>query len=423
MSSLDDNPDYQIIGRDLTSYKDLELELRNSINTATEALHVKSDFLSMMSHELRTPLNPIIALSELLLENAEITEENKTLLQLINKSGNSLLDLIDELLTYNLIDSEADGNSSELPFIDLKVFINDVYDLLLKSAEAKGVKFNKRVSSKLPSQIAINRQWLLQICNNLITNAIKFTEKGGSVTLKVGATEIEDDKYEMAISVTDTGIGIEEKNQKKIFDPFIQADNQITVLYGGAGLGLSICKRLIERMGGSIDVVSSLGEGSTFTIRLIVKYGETEPMFLEKDKDKKAGKDVCIPQLNILVIEDDLDNQIILKYLFKNKCKSLDIVDSSDAGLKRIKENDYDLILLDIQLPGASGFIFYEELKVYFENYLIDRVLPLTLALTAYAEAIIEKKCNEVGMEGYLTKPYTSQRLFSKIQDLLSVSS
>jgi len=421
------NQDLQKIQKDLEQ-KAKELEITSKY---------KSEFLANMSHELRTPLNSLLILSQDLASNKKknLDKEQVESAAIIHKSGEDLLDLINEILDLSKI--EAGRMSVHIE----NVRLSEIYDSITVNfkplADDKGLKLTSHLDKDLPETIRTDRQKSEQIIKNLVSNAVKFTEKGKvTVNFYRPAADVIlsrsklDPQNSIAISVTDTGIGVPGNKQLEIFEAFQQADGSTSRLYGGAGLGLSISRGLVKLLRGEIQLESTEGKGSTFTVYLPEELGEVEQEKFEK-KEKSAIRipKSAIPQIpddrddiqdserTILVIEDDLKFAgVLYKFCHERNFKCIHAGDG-ETGLELADTYKPDAIILDIRLPGIEGWGVLEALK----NNPKIRHIPVHMMSVEEESIDAFKK----GAIGYLTKPVTDKQLeqaFLRIEDLINRS-
>ncbi|WP_169570287.1 ATP-binding protein [Sneathiella limimaris] len=418
---------------DITELKEAESELRDKKNLlenqadelrnlakqhlnakikAEEATQAKSEFLAIISHELRTPMTGILGLTDLLLTTSPTKEQNDHLTQL-RQSANSLLALLNDILDFSKFEAgKLELDSHHFHFNNL---LHGLEELLEPLADSKGVDL-KCQPEGLPEDLILygdgNR--LRQVLLNLASNAVKFTDKG-SVTVKSQVTEETDDQVKLLITVTDTGIGIEQDKIDDLFQPFTQADTSTTRRFGGTGLGLSISKRLVDAMGGSIACESELGKGSVFTLELTLPKGdlatwqtENQPQSLLAERDADDRR-----KLRILLAEDvDVNRMIVSTVLKKWGHEVVEAVNGREAVSKAEGEDAYDLILMDMQMPemdGCDATIAIRGLEGANSNTPI-------IALTADIQAEKNERYNKAGMTAFLSKPVDWNQLEKTIE-------
>lgn len=377
---------------------------------AEQSKSVKELFLANMSHEIRTPLNAIIGFQQLLKET-QLTEDQKEYVTAIDFAGKNLLALINDILDLSKIES------GKLLFedveFDLKETILSVIDLLKQRALDKNLEIEFYFDDKIPRLIYGDSTRFCQILINLIGNALKFTDEG---KISISAHLSYQNKHELkcTFEVADTGIGIDEQHVVNIFDRFSQASSDTTRLYGGTGLGLTICRFLVEGFGGTISVQSKLGEGSTFVFD--AKF--------RKQQNKNSKKivqaiDESITDnkiIHILLAEDVAINQKLIKKIADNWGYSLDIAHNGEEALEKLKANNYDVILMDIQMPIMNGFVATIAIRQLEDE--VKKQIPI-IALTAHASNAEAEKCLNLGMNAYMAKPFDQQQLKQTILKLV----
>lgn len=365
-------------------------ELIKAVSEANKASKAKSQFLANMSHEIRTPLNGIIGLTELLIKeksNKERNDKEDTAEQLsiIQSSAKNLLLILNDILDYSKI--EAGALKLDIRPVNIISLFDDIAAVFRSSSIKNGVIFNYSKTTELPSYLKVDSLRLTQITNNLLSNAAKFTESG-SISLMVGYLE-----DNLVITVKDTGIGISEQQKLTLFSEFTQADVSTTRKYGGTGLGLTICKRLAEKMNGHILLDSEEMQGSIFKVII--------PAEIAQSNDEEDTQ-VQIANLNgqdVLLVEDNLVNQIVAtKMLSKFNCQVFTAANGEEA-LEKMSERVFSLIFMDCQMPVLDGFDCTKQIRK------LNIKQPYIIAITANAYSEDKQKCLDAGMNDFVAKP------------------
>ncbi|MES2592466.1 MAG: PAS domain S-box protein [Bacteroidota bacterium] len=382
--------------------KKMEEEIINAREKAEQAVLAKNSFLANMSHEIRTPMNAIIGFTDLL-EQSELDEDQKECVDSVKLAGINLLAIINDILDFSKIES---GNVTlESTQFNLKETLKNVYNLLNIKAKEKNLEYDFFLDGSLPEYVVGDSVRLNQILINLIGNAIKFTEEGG-VTISVKKTEEDELNYSIRFTVKDTGIGIPKEMEHTIFDRFAQVNAETTRKFGGTGLGLSIAKNLVELQGGEIQLKSELNKGSEFSFEIRYKKADTDAIHFSKTSFVPDAK---LKDIKVLLCEDNALNQNLAKKVFIKFGIDFVIAANGKIGLEKLKESNFDLILMDLQMPEMDGYqttiIIREELKLK---------IPI-IAMTAHSLVGEKEKCFEIGMNDYVGKPFTQEELYSKI--------
>lgn len=387
-----------------------EIQLREAIEEAENAVKFKQQFLSNMSHEIRTPLNSILGFTNVLLK-AKLNDEQNEYVQAIKTSGTALHQLINDILDLSKVD--AGRMTFEMqPFEIRQTLKSTLYSFDLKIKE-KNLELIKEYDSKIPSVVVGDSLRLNQIILNLMSNAIKFTDKG-KITVRTKLLNEDDENVMLEFSVTDTGIGIPDDKKELIFNVFEQAEIGTASSYGGTGLGLSIVKQLVEAQGGSIHLKSKLGEGSTFSF--ILSFGKTTAKSAEETEILKFDSE--IKNLRVLVAEDVALNQLLIKIILSEFGFEHDIVGNGIMAIEKLASASlsnhlYDIILMDLHMPEMNGF----EATEYIRKTMKSEI-PI-IALTADVTTADVSLCKEIGMDDYISKPIDENLLYRKMVELV----
>lgn len=389
---------------DITQQKMVELELVAAKEKAEEAMRAKAQFLSIMSHEIRTPLNAVIGLSYLLLQENPKPEQLENL-RTLKFSSETLLALINDILDFSKI--EAGKITFEQINFNLLETVNGIKHSLSLLAEEKGINLKFRRDEDLPEIIVGDPVRLSQILINLVSNAIKFTN-AGNVTIDALVTKETETSVDIEFSVTDTGIGIDEKNIQRIFESFTQESGDTTRKFGGTGLGLSITKRLLELQSSSIHVESEKGKGSRFYFTLTFKKAKAAQRNANKYQPEVQGF-ASLENVKILLAEDNKVNQFVVAKFLKKWNIEVDIADNGKIAVEKVQQNYYDLVLMDLQMPEMDGY----DATIAIRNLRGDN-LPI-IGLTATAADEITGSVLAAGMNDCVIKPFNPQELYNKI--------
>ncbi|MBN2703779.1 MAG: response regulator [Pontiellaceae bacterium] len=394
------------ISRDITEWKTMEKELRETQKKAETAALAKSEFLANMSHEIRTPLNAIVGMGELLADSP-LTPDQRELLDIMSTSSGTLIEIVNNILDLSKIES-GKLDLECVPF-NLQQTIEKTVDVVVPPAAAKELELMQYFKSDLPDVVMGDPTRLRQILLNLLSNSIKFTPMGGEVLLEVEGIPVDKDHCEICVKVIDNGIGMTEKEVSRVFNSFEQADSSITRKYGGTGLGLPITRRLVELMGGTLNVESKKAVGSTFSFSIVVPISGTSVQ-----TSNETGL-LLLENRNILVVDDNATNLKILKHeLGKAKMRPL-LFSSGQETVKQLDSLDpVDLILLDYNMPGMSGYALAERLRAH----------PSTKDVPILIFTSSGSPCHDPGkiINSWMNKPAKGARLRSTLANMLQQS-
>lgn len=336
--------------RSLDKQIEMSEDLKKAKDEADSANRLKSEFLANMSHEIRTPLNAVIGFADLL--EQRISEPKEVgYLQAIKNGGRTLLTLINDILDLSKI--EAGHMKIELHPLHLPPFIRDIANLFIESAKKKGIALSYAIDPKVPEWVIADEIHIRQILLNLLSNALKFTHEGG-VNFEIKADVCHEGICTLRFEVQDSGIGISTSDQSKIFDAFVQNEGQDSRKYGGTGLGLSICQKLAHLMSGEMTIESELDHGSTFTL-ILHDVEISEPLLIEDMSDRIQSL-ITFEASSILIVDDIADNRTLLKEVLNDFGFRIDEASDGMIAIEKMKEQKYDLVLMDIRMPNLDGW-------------------------------------------------------------------
>ncbi|MEM0518537.1 response regulator [Aequorivita sp. MCCC 1A16923] len=389
--------------------QDKNTELQEAKENAERASQAKAQFLSTITHELRTPMYTVTGLTHLLLEE-DPKPEQKEHLNSLKFSGEYLLSLINNILDLNKLEANK-VEIEKVPF-NLKKRIDGVLIALKKSSEAKNNTLHYEYDNSLPNIVMGDSLKISQILINLISNSIKFTENG-DIWVRVKTAEKLPKKVIVHFEVEDTGDGISKKKQNTIFESFSQGSLQINRKYGGTGLGLSIVKNLLEIMGSQIFLESKLGEGSKFWFTISYDISETTGDSKKPEKIDVVVESDILENKKVLIVEDNKINQMITKKILEKKNMVCAVVDNGMDAVKQVKENDFDVILMDIHMPGISGIEATKQIREF------NKTVPI-IALTAITIEENLEDFYKAGFNEFIPKPFNAEDFFEKIKRAIS---
>jgi signal transduction histidine kinase/CheY-like chemotaxis protein/HPt (histidine-containing phosphotransfer) domain-containing protein len=390
-------------------------ELRERARLAAEANRAKSAFLAMMSHEIRTPMNAVLGLATVLL-NDNLSGGQQQMVSVIRESGEALLRLLDDILDYSKLDAGR-LTLEPIPFSPATL-THEAVSVQGPAAMAKGLSINAAVDPDLPPTLLGDAGRIRQVLMNLVSNAIKFTDTG-AVGVQARCTGSREDTVSVSWEVRDTGIGISKENLGRLFEEFVQADDSITRRFGGTGLGLAISRRIVEQMGGEIEVESQPGLGSLFRFRLALQRVSVAVPATEPHRDHAVGLRAALLRLGrparLLIAEDNPTNQFVLEQMLRNLDVELDIVGDGEAAVAAASARVYDAVFMDMRMPKMDGLQATRAIR-----RLEGAAATPIIALTANAFPSDVKACMDAGMQDFVAKPIARDLLCQALETALS---
>ena len=397
---------YNGIARDITKLREAQKELFLAKEKAEQASMIKSQFLSIMSHEIRTPMNAVIGMAHLLMEDNPRPDQLENL-KTLQFSAENLLALINDILDYTKIDSGK--IELERVALELDTVINRIIHSYSYQAREKNLQIIFDFDPLIPPKVIGDPVRLGQVINNLVSNAVKFTDQG-HVKISTKKVAESEDMVRVQIEVEDTGIGIPKEKQKQVFEAFTQASAETTRKYGGTGLGLAIVKKLVELLGSEIAIKDNPSGGTIFYFTLAFKKASISD---RKAEEREVLDPTRLQEASILVAEDNLVNQLMIrKFLMKWGVRNIRIANDGAEAIKMVQEEDFDLILLDLQMPEKDGFQVAEFVRKMDDESKSN--LPI-IALTASSLIEIKDQLESVGMDDYIPKPFNPDHLYAKL--------
>ncbi len=398
------------VARDITNLKKATLALQKAKDEAERALQVKEAFLANMSHEIRTPMNGVMNMVDLLADTP-LTAQQQEYLQTVQDSSKTLLTIVNDILDLSKI--EAGKMTLQPKPTRASATVDHLLNLFSHQAKGKNVALSQQIDPSVPPVLMVDEIRLLQVLSNLVSNAIKFTDAKGSVRVQVMKDHIPanhssggpSDEHLIRVTVSDTGIGISPKNQRLLFKKFSQVDTSTTKRYAGTGLGLSISRQLVKLMSGEIGVDSAPGQGSTFWFTFRAAAAEA---VLPKANQQKLV--FANPGPKVLVVDDNQINRRVAYEILRNAGCAVTTAESGEAAITLVQKQPFDLVLMDIQMPGMSGVEATQRIKA-----LGLAVQPPVVAMTAYSLPGDQTRFMEDGLDDYLSKPIRPEEMLPKI--------
>ncbi|BDD10384.1 hypothetical protein FUAX_28160 [Fulvitalea axinellae] len=404
------------VARDITPIVEANKQLKAAKDVAENSLKVKESFLANMSHEIRTPMNGIIGMIDLIADT-KLDEEQKGYVKTIKKSSETLLNILNDILDLSKI--EAGKMQLYKTPVRLTDLMEKFVSLYHHQAKEKGVRLGFMLEEGLPAVLSLDETRMLQVLSNLTSNAIKFTEAGGSIDINLRKEEdlVRPGQIRVYAEVVDTGIGISKENLEKIFSSFTQADISTSKSFGGVGLGLAISKELCGLMGGRIGVASEEGQGSTFWFTVTTEECLPE-VGSELNKPKNDSVDISnylegkAPK--IMLVDDNMINRTVSGEILRKAGCRVELVDSGQKAIEMALEHEFDVIFMDIQMPGMDGIEATQKLR-----NLCPEQLPPIIAMTAYAMREDRDRFLSEGFDDYVPKPVRAKDLLDKVNHIV----
>jgi len=413
------------VTKNILERKEFEKQLLQAKEAAETGARIKSEFLANMSHEIRTPMNAILGMAELLGET-DLTTTQKKYLGIFKRAGRTLLEVINDVLDISKLESgEVVLDQEPLSLHDL---IEDVVELMKLKAFAKGLRFEVDIAANVADGVVGDSLRIKEVLLNLCGNAVKFTDRG-SVQVKVSVLDVEDSIVSLVFTVADTGIGIADGEKGKLFRPFMQANKNIIRKYHGTGLGLALCKKYVELMGGEIWLESQLGKGSQFsfaislplaTVATVASIGAQGVESAERGFNNSTVSQPPLsserPCRRILLADDSEDNQLLVRaYLDHANCE-VEVANNGGEAFERFRTGKFDVVLMDMQMPVLDGYQATGKIREW--EKLMGRERTPIVALTASAMKEEAGRALKAGCDVHAAKPISKKTLIDLVESV-----
>jgi CheY-like chemotaxis protein len=388
----------------VTERRRAEQKLAEAKKAAEQANDAKTEFLATMSHEVRTPLNGILGYTDLLLDGPDVSPTQRRQLLRIRDAGSALLTIVNDILDFSKI--EAGQVELQMQAFALRPFVENTCSIVKSMADRKRLALQAHIAEALPELVIGDQDRLRQVLLNLLNNAVKFTPSG-EVVLSVDGLSRKPSCTTVRFSVSDTGIGIAQDKQDRLFQRFSQVDGSVSREFGGTGLGLAISKRLVELMGGTIGVRSAEGQGATFWFEIDLPAAAAEHV---GEGLSPRGEAITMPS-RILLVEDNDINQEIARAVLQGAGHTVDVAADGSAAIEAVLARSYDLVLMDVQMPVMDGIAATQAIRAL--DHPASR-LPI-VAMTANVLPQQVEKFREAGFDDHVGKPFKKEQLYSAV--------